>query len=850
MFKFANKIIIFLLLLFFSSWVYSCDATCCTGECPPYTNVTTCTGTNYTFFTAPQAGCYRVNNTCENGDCYLQSECGTTWPGDETVGCSAYTCDYGSFSYVIALHAGWSFPVGSTISRSGDPACLIAGICNTTTIDFESPPIDGICGTPQLDCPGDVPDDWELCPSGTLANFDENVLEYTWQCIGSCGGEDVNCSVAKNMGTPTSGECNPYYPLNSSEPCGYNYTGIPAPDIPEGSWLDWICPGENCGADAYCSVYIPTNAHCGPAAKTYLDNNVFPDGALCDPGQESFVGASSPVAPVCEPNSGMTIQLPINAEWYCLSQDGGNSSDLCVASRETTPINGACGEEVGECLSGGVGSIYMEEYPMGCQRIWTWNCLGQGCMSSPAGCSFTEPLDPCPPFCGNGMCESGEDCGGCPSDCGMCGGYPVCGMSEFTCYVGMPQDYSSGMGWSYWNCVNQYGSVPCYYYGSFGASCGEAAKIYSRDETFLFGQECGWGSTFSSYSYTGYCEESNGCLSSSPGFPFVGSSMYWLCYPWFGGSSVTCEAYRQAGCLGPIDSNSHIIMGEDYMLAHDWYRTLVEDYEHSTMDKCEYVCNTDFIKDGNTCVNSTQGTCGDNECTFGEVCGECPECSPCCGDGVQDIGETCETCRVDSIGCPPVCGDGFKDVNENCYNCPLDAGCALGQICIDEVCVIPHPVDSNCGNGVIDVGETCANCPADIKCEYGQKCIMGLCTSANSIKKFSLFIDNNKLYASVKCEFDSDANFVVLNDSNVVARFSGDCNSIEKNVLLGPAITGGINYGASIKINPVCDVCTREDFLTLNLNRQETQIPDNSLIALIIIISLVVFILHNKKTNN
>ena len=44
---------------------------------------------------------------------------------------------------------------------------------------------------------------------------------------------------------------------------------------------------------------------------------------------------------------------------------------------------------------------------------------GESCSSCPGDCGG------CGPVCGNGACEGGESCSGCPGDCGGCG--PVCG---------------------------------------------------------------------------------------------------------------------------------------------------------------------------------------------------------------------------------------------------------------------------------------------------------------------------------------------------------------------------------------------------------------------------------------
>ena len=51
-----------------------------------------------------------------------------------------------------------------------------------------------------------------------------------------------------------------------------------------------------------------------------------------------------------------------------------------------------------------------------------------------------------------------------------------------------------------------------------------------------------------------------------------------------------------------------------------------------------------------------------------------PSPNPVCGNGVQEAGETCQTCLQDSVGCgtPNPCGNGIVDAGESCNTCPKD----------------------------------------------------------------------------------------------------------------------------------------------------------------------------------
>jgi len=50
--------------------------------------------------------------------------------------------------------------------------------------------------------------------------------------------------------------------------------------------------------------------------------------------------------------------------------------------------------------------------------------------------------------------------------------------------------------------------------------------------------------------------------------------------------------------------------------------------------------------------------------------------------------------------------------------------CAQGDICKDGACV------SKCGNGVVDAGENCSSCPADAGCSVGKVCRNNVCVNA------------------------------------------------------------------------------------------------------------------------
>lgn len=236
----------------------------------------------------------------------------------------------------------------------------------------------------------------------------------------------------------------------------------------------------------------------------------------------------------------------------------------------------------------------------------------------------------------------------------------------------------------------------------------------------------------------------------------------------------------------------------------------------------------------------------------GEICSVDSEC--CNNDCFLG---TCSPCGLDDDWCPAncnfendgdcLCGNGDIDVGENCLTCEEDVVCGIGEYCdTTGVCQIREVVDSNCGNRIIDVGETCSSCPSDVKCDFGQTCVNNICSNVNSISKFNLFIDNNKLYAKINCLFSTSADFNIFIDSEKVGSLTYSCESIDKDVLLGNADEKGVVYSANMKIPEVCDVCLREQFLRIDLD-EKINIPDNNVFLIIFILLSISFIFIRKE---
>jgi len=113
-----------------------------------------------------------------------------------------------------------------------------------------------------------------------------------------------------------------------------------------------------------------------------------------------------------------------------------------------------------------------------------------------------------------------------------------------------------------------------------------------------------------------------------------------------------------------------------------------------------------------------------------------PDCTPRrCGDGVRDVGETCDgtdlgssscfeqgyyggtlgcadDCQPDVTGCTGFCGDGTINGNEEC-DTDVSATCAdfgFGRgvvICTSDCAVSTAGCSGGCGDGIVDPGELC-----------------------------------------------------------------------------------------------------------------------------------------------
>ncbi len=243
-------------------------------------------------------------------------------------------------------------------------------------------------------------------------------------------------------------------------------------------------------------------------------------------------------------------------------------------------------------------------------------------------------------------------------------------------------------------------------------------------------------------------------------------------------------------------------------------------------------------------------------------------------DGL-DVNWICESpnksCGGLEVNCKnfriPFCGDGVIDEGENCSNCPEDVICQNDYyyeegICIkdeldcssDGVCNEDCPIWVDLDCGCVSVDGSCvsnSDCCRGLVCGAENKCVSTSSASA-SINVFNLFVDGNKLYYKIKCnkEVPIDINLYKgeVSSKNLVS-VDDVCEVEEKNGLILDSVEEKIIYTAIAKIQPICKVCTKTDYLVVEDLVNPTNVPDNSIIFVLITLIGVIFLLNktNKK---
>ena len=336
---------------------------------------------------------------------------------------------------------------------------------------------------------------------------------------------------------------------------------------------------------------------------------------------------------------------------------------------------------------------------------------GDGCC--PSGCNSINDND-CSVNCGNGICESGENCGNCLADCSCPSGEICCSGSCTTPPCSLNSDCND-----YNSCTTDI----CNSAGTCSASCSntQIVSCINNDGCCPSGCNSINDNDCSVNCGNGICESGENC----------------------GNCLVDCPCPSGEICCSGSCTTPPCSLNSD-----------CNDYNS---------CTTDICNSAGTCSASCSNTqivsCINNDGCCPSGCNSINDndCSVNCGNGICESGENCGNCLVDcpcpsgEICCSGSCTTPPCSLNSDCndYNsCTTDicnsagtcsASCSNNPItsCINNDGCCPSGCDSindndcsvDCGNGVCDSGENCDNCLADCPCLSGQSCISGNCTT-------------------------------------------------------------------------------------------------------------------------
>lgn len=278
---------------------------------------------------------------------------------------------------------------------------------------------------------------------------------------------------------------------------------------------------------------------------------------------------------------------------------------------------------------------------------------GQNCAEIPAGSGQAVCVDQ--ESCGNGRCETAEDCSLCPADCACTCGNGSCGDDEdcFTC----PVDCGTCCGNAVCDADENCASCPA----DCGCVCGDAAcdalegpAVCCTDCGGCDDTNCGNDVCEATEDPCSCVADCGGCCADTCGDGLCNC----------GETCATCAADCPDPCCGASCGDGTCSCGE-------------------TCESCPADCPSACC--GVTCGDGQcQDECGETSCACPSDCGTDPCCDASCGDGQ----------------CQASCG-------ENSCSCPLD--------CTTELCCPANYKE--CDGECIPVADCC--CEADEWCDGG-----------------------------------------------------------------------------------------------------------------------------------
>ncbi len=433
-----------------------------------------------------------------------------------------------------------------------------SAICTTTRA---ATPANGACGSSNGSNFYSAPS-VNLCSTAYGNSAVSGSGPWSWTCYGANGGSNASCGANLSVnGACGSSNGSNFYSAPSANLCN---AGSNSAVSGSGPW-SWTCTGTNGGSTASCSANLIVDGVCGSAAGAYGSGATGYNGAYCNAG--------SPNATPAFPAAGNSTS------WTCLGSNGGNNSAICVATRNASPVNGACGtanktylysdSSYGSdtyCSAGNPTAT--PAFPTQGSSV-TWSCSGINGGSNSGTCTASRNLAPVNGICGpsNGsnfysapssnLCAAGSATGVSGSgpwtwSCnGLNGGSAascsankavdgICGSSNGSSFYSAPSTNLCAAGttnvvlgsgpWS-WSCggINGGSTASCSANRSIDGMCGTANKAYLSTDT--------------SYGSDTYCNA--GSPSATPVFPAQGTSVTWSCIGVYGGAtSGTCTASR------------------------------------------------------------------------------------------------------------------------------------------------------------------------------------------------------------------------------------------------------------------------------------------------------------------
>ncbi|MBN2518414.1 MAG: hypothetical protein JXB14_06200 [Candidatus Altiarchaeota archaeon] len=342
--------------------------------------------------------------------------------------------------------------------------------------------------------------------------------------------------------------------------------------------------------------------------------------------------------------------------------------------------------------------------------------------------------------CGNAVCDGGENCQTCPSDC-------VC-VSGRRCELGASSADEKGCALYCGNGQCESGENKCTCPSDCGICSGAAGdcRVYVCENTQCITKEvpncCG----------DGQCEEGEGCNSCPDdcGVCPCGDGVCSAdedCQT----CNLDCGKCLQIDYVGKGIADEHERF-EKYRLiflimiiAAALIVTIITVYMFNSRGRPEekpkfnyrafllVIAASLVVMFLIFPINFNPYRCGDGICDKKqESITTCPEDCSGCGNGVCDNGEGCNTCPQD-CGICSYCGDGSCDKpwGETCESCAKDCGecptplakpkASEGATCGDQRCEPDKgetkencPADcTECGNGICEFAEDKNNCPDD-----------------------------------------------------------------------------------------------------------------------------------------